>query len=75
METAINLMSDAKPPTYFWYHSCSHAAFLINRMPCKNLGMKSPYQVLFKCNPDIHFLKVFGIAVYPLLRPFNENKL
>lgn len=37
--------------------------------------MKSFYQVLFKCNPDIQSLKVFGIVVYPLLRPFNENKL
>lgn len=63
MGTAISLMSDVKLPTPFWYHSCAYAAFLINRMPCKNLGMKSPYQVLFKCNLDIHSLKVYGTTV------------
>ncbi|KAM2035287.1 hypothetical protein ACFX16_038395 [Malus domestica] len=75
VETTISLLSDAQWSSLFWYHACSHAAFLINRMPCKGLGMKSPYQVLFGQNPDIHSLKVFGTVVYPLLRPFNNNKL
>lgn len=37
----------AKLPTQLCYHTCTHAAFLINRMPCKTLSMKSPYQLLF----------------------------
>ena len=75
VETAITLMTDANLSSMFWYHAVSHATFLINRMPCRNLQMKSPYQILFGQNPEIHHLRIFGSAVYPLLRPYNENKL
>lgn len=44
-------------------------------MSCRILGMHSPYQVLFGQNPEIYNLKIFGAVVYPLLRPFNANKL
>lgn len=44
-------------------------------MPCRILDMKSPYQVLFGQNPKIYNLKIFGTAVYTLLKPFNANKL
>ncbi|KAM1626584.1 hypothetical protein ACFXTN_013569 [Malus domestica] len=44
-------------------------------MPCKILGMKSPYQLLFHQEPMLHTLKIFGSAVYPFLRPYNQNKL
>lgn len=65
VETSISLFSYAQLSLLFWYHACSYAAFLINQMPWKGLGMKSPYQVLFGQNPDIHSLKVFGTVVYP----------
>lgn len=32
--------------------------------------MKSPYQVLFGCNPSLQ-----GLTVYPYISPYNENKL
>ncbi|KAM1493067.1 hypothetical protein PS1_025262 [Malus domestica] len=68
-------MSEANLSPSFWYHACSYAAFLINRMPSKVLQMKSPYQLLFDKVPNIQSLKVFGTAVYPFLRPYNANKL
>ena len=43
IETALTLMSEASLPSTFWYHSCSYATYLINRIPCKILGMQSPY--------------------------------
>lgn len=75
VETAITLMSDVNLNSTYWYHACPHAAFLINRMSCKTLQMKSPYQVLFGQNPTLQHLKVFGSVVYPLLRPYNDKKL
>ncbi|KAM1712703.1 hypothetical protein ACFX12_023547 [Malus domestica] len=75
IETAVTLLTEANLPTQFWYHACTHAAFLINRMPSRNLSMQSPYQVVFGLEPEIQHLKVFGTAVYPFLRPYNENKL
>ena len=68
VETAITMLTD-------WNYACNHAAFLINRMSCKVLGMKSPYQLLFKQDPVLHTLKIFGYAVYPFLRPYTQNKL
>ncbi|KAM1015935.1 hypothetical protein ACFX2A_046674 [Malus domestica] len=75
VETAVTLMTEAKLPAQFWFHACSHAAFLINRMPCRILNMKSPYQVLIGQEPDVQNLKIFGSAVYPFMRPYNANKL
>lgn len=61
LETALTIMSEANLSPYFWFHSCSYEAFLINRMSCKVLEMKSPYQVLFGKVPEIQNLKMFGI--------------
>ncbi|KAM1466210.1 hypothetical protein ACFX2I_031434 [Malus domestica] len=74
VETAITLMTEANLPQIFWYHACSHAVFLINRMPSQTLEFKSPYQLLFGKTPEIHNFKVFGTAIYPLLRPYTVNK-
>lgn len=60
VETALSLMIEASIPAMFWYH----ATFLINRMPCKWLDNKSPYQILFGENAAIHNLNVFGTAIY-----------
>ncbi|KAM2961779.1 hypothetical protein FF1_031321 [Malus domestica] len=75
VETAITLLTEAAVPLQFWNYACNHAVFLINRMPCKVLGMKSPYQILFKQDPVLHTLKIFGSAVYPFLRPYTKHKL
>lgn len=34
IEIAVTLISTAHLPHNFWFHACSHAIFLINRMPC-----------------------------------------
>ncbi|KAM2392834.1 hypothetical protein ACFX1X_036261 [Malus domestica] len=44
-------------------------------MPCKILSLNSPYQILFGVAPRLQELKVFGSAVYPYVKPYNENKL
>lgn len=43
IETTITLLTKASLPQRFWYHACSHAILLINRMPSKCLDLKSPY--------------------------------
>jgi hypothetical protein len=44
-------------------------------MPTNILQNKSPFEILFKIQPDYKFLKVFGSACWPNLRPYNANKL
>ncbi|XP_016649740.1 PREDICTED: uncharacterized protein LOC107881145 [Prunus mume] len=75
IETTITLLATAALNDKFWYYAGAHAAFLINRMPCQLLQMTSTYFKLFGHNPELQSLKVFGSAVYPLLRPYNSHKL
>jgi hypothetical protein len=75
VETSISLMTTAGLPKYLWFHSVAHACYLINRMPCRTLGMSSPYELLFHKPPDVSQFKVFGSACYPFLRPYSHDKL
>ncbi|KAI5327629.1 hypothetical protein L3X38_027025 [Prunus dulcis] len=75
IETALTLLVPASLPGQFWYHAVAHAAYLINFMPSIALGNQSPFQKLFGKPPLIQHLRVFGTAVYPYVRPFNEHKL
>lgn len=74
-ETALTMLSAASLPHKFWYHVVAHAVFLINRMPTKILRMDSPFERLFHTKRDISSLKVFGSAIYPYLRPYNDHQL
>ncbi|KAI5327490.1 hypothetical protein L3X38_026886 [Prunus dulcis] len=75
IETALTLLVLANLPGQFWYHAVAHAAYLINFMPSIALGNQSPFQKLFNKPPPLQHLRVFGTAVYPYIRPFNEHKL
>lgn len=68
-------MSKASMPNKYWFYSFAVAVFLINRMPTPILNGLSPWQKLFSSIPDYADLKVFGCSCYPLLRPYNSNKL
>ncbi|KAI5318095.1 hypothetical protein L3X38_037803 [Prunus dulcis] len=75
IETTLALLTTAGLSLPFWFYAVTHAAFLINRMPSRVLNMLSPYYKLFGGHPDLLSLKIFGSAVYPLLRPYNAHKL
>jgi hypothetical protein len=75
VETGLALFSHAHMPLQFWDDAFSTACYLINRMPTPLLKNQTPYEKLFKCAPDYHFLHTFGCACWPNLRPYNSNKL
>ena len=37
--------------------------------------MLSPFEMFFGYTPDLHHLKVFGCACYPLLKSYTKHKL
>ncbi|KAB2600513.1 hypothetical protein D8674_043037 [Pyrus ussuriensis x Pyrus communis] len=75
VETAITLMNAAGLSQEFWYLSCAHAVYLINRMTSKSLQMNSPYFSLYDKHPSLKDLKIYGSAVFPYLRHYNDSKL
>lgn len=69
------MMSQASMSLEYWDHAVTSAVYLINCLPSSSIHQEVPYQRLFKKLPDYKFLKVFGCACYPLLRPYNQHKL
>jgi len=68
-------LQTAHLPSKFWFHACATSIYLINRMPCPILQLKSPYLLLYGSIPVLTHLKIFGYACFPLLKPYNTHKL
>jgi hypothetical protein len=75
IDVGLSLLSHASMPLKFWDEVFSTAAYLINCTPTKLLGYSTPLEHLYNQVPDYPFLKVFGCACWPNLRPYNTRKL
>ena len=75
VEVGLCLLAQAHMSLDFWWEAFSSAVFLINRLPSVVLQFDSPFKCLFNQVPDYTFLKVFGCACYPYLRPYHTQKL
>jgi hypothetical protein len=75
VETGLTLFAHASAPYRFWGDAFSTACFLINRLPSYVINMETPLERLLGGTPDYTFLKVFGCACWPHLRPYNRRKL
>ena len=47
-----------------WTECVLTAAYLINRTPTSVLNGKSPYEMIYKCEPNLSLLKVFGCLCF-----------
>ena len=75
VEIGLTLLAHASVPHTFWDDAFHTANYLINRLPTKILNGVSPFQKLFSKSPQYDFLKVFGYACFPYLRPYTDTKL
>jgi Reverse transcriptase (RNA-dependent DNA polymerase) len=75
VELGLANLFHASIPLSYWDVIFESTVFVINRLPTSVLGSKSPFEVLFKQAPDYNLLHTLGCACFPLLRPYNNNKL
>jgi hypothetical protein len=75
VDTGLALLAQSHLPLSYWVDAFNTATYLINRLPTNVLKNQSHYFKLLHKHPDYSFLKVFGCACYPLLRPYNSHKL
>ena len=61
-------------PLCLWGDSILITVYLINRIPSKSLGKKSPYELLFKSPPPYSHLKCFGYLCFISTLSHNRHK-
>lgn len=71
----LTLLPDALLTLKYWPHVFSIVAYLINCQPTPLLNNKSPFKALFKQIPNYLKLKRFNFLCFPIIRPYNTNKL
>ena len=75
VEVGLSLLAHASMPLKFWDEAFISAAYLINRVPSRTIGYRTPLELLFQQKPDYTSMRVFGCACWPNLRPYNAHKL
>lgn len=74
VETGLALLAQAKMPIHHWWDAFFTVVYLINQMSSPTIDNSSPYTLLKQQQPDYKFLRVFGLACYPCLRPYQHHK-
>lgn len=73
-ELGLAMLFQSKTPLKYWVEAFHSENFITNLLPSASLNQKSPSEILLKNKPDYSFLRVFGAACYPCLRPFAQHK-
>lgn len=75
VDLGFTLLAQAKIPLKYWWEALKVYVYLINRLPSSTIEYMSPFFKLYKTAPRHNYLKVFGCACFPHLRPYNSFKL
>ncbi|KAL5823566.1 hypothetical protein ACOSQ4_021466 [Xanthoceras sorbifolium] len=74
VETGLTLLAHASLPLKFWCEAFLAITLLINNLPTPVLHGKSPFECIYHKPPNYSYLKVFGCACFPYLRPYSKTK-
>lgn len=64
LESARAMMFQSSVPLKFWPYSILTSTWMLNRLPSRVLGWKSPFELLFGKTPDYTMLRPFGCLAY-----------
>jgi len=73
--TILSKWASVSSPLQYWAKAFQTTCYLINCLPTPVLNNDSPFQKLFPSRPNYNFMRVFGCACWPHLRPYNYDKL
>lgn len=68
------MMFQSKTPFKYWVEAFYMANYVINLLPSSAVNFQTPFELLHKRKPEYSFLRVFGSACYPCLRPYMNQK-
>jgi len=74
VEMGLALLAYANLPKPYWEDAFLTAVYIINRLPTKILNHYSPFEKAYHQKPNYNFIRVFGCACWPNLRPYNKHK-
>jgi len=62
VEVGLSLLAHASMPLKFWDEAFLSGVYLINRVPSRTTGYRTPLELLFQQKPDYTSMRVFGCA-------------
>lgn len=74
VDMGLTLLAQSSMPLSYCWEAFSSAVYIINRLPTPVLGNLSHWEQAFLHSPDFNFLRVFGCACFPCLRPYHSQK-
>lgn len=74
LNVARALLFQSKVPLVYWSECILTAVFLINQTPSLLLNRLSPYEILYKKQPDFSFLRSFGCLCFVSTYLKDRNK-
>lgn len=74
VELGLSMLFHNNAPLHLWVKAFYTANYSSNLLPSTTLKFDTPFHMLFHQKPYYSFLRVFGSACYPCLRPFTLHK-
>lgn len=75
MSMARSLLKSMNVPGRFWGEAVRHSVYLLNRLPTKSMGDRTPYEVWIGRKPYLGHLRVFGCTAHAKVTKPHLKKL